>query len=376
MSIPKRLVYVVSEDWVFVSHRLSLAKQALQEGFDVIAITNIDKHEVVLLDAGLKVINVNFSRSFKKPLSDIKSIINLTKIFSQLKPEIVHNVGLKITLLSSIAAFISKVPVVINAYTGLGYVYSSGDKLARLIIFFLNPILRYFTIRDNTWSVFQNGDDRVIFEKNRIINKENTLLIRGSGVDTKEFPLSNEPAKPILVMLASRLLWDKGVGEFVEASKQLKIKFPDVKFVLVGDIDIQNPMSLTKEIINGWVNQAIIEWWGHKQNMPETLKLAHIVVLPSYREGLPKVLLEAASIGRPIVATDVPGCKEIVRNGENGYLVEVKKSVPLAEAIETLILNKELRQEMGKKGRKIVEKELSSEIINKQFTDLYQSLVN
>ena len=371
----KRLIYIVSEDWVFVSHRLTLAKQAIKDGYDVTAITNISNHEDVLLSAGLKVFNINFHRSFKRPFSDVHSIYQLIKLFRLLKPEVIHNIGLKISLISSIAAFIARVPVVINAYTGLGYVFSSNDMLARVIRLLLNSPLKYLNHRASTWVVFQNEDDEALFENSNLINKERTLLIKGSGVDVNEFPFSDELPGQLKVMLASRLLWDKGVGEFIEASRQLKISYPEVTFVLVGDVDEQNPLSLTKEIIDSWVNEGFIEWWGHKQNMPEVLKLAHIVALPSYREGLPKVLLEAASIGRALVATDAPGCREIVRDGVNGFLVQAKESKYLAEVIEKLILNKELRTQMGLKSREIIETELSSEIINKQFIELYNSAI-
>jgi len=371
----KRLIYIVSEDWVFVSHRLTLAKQAIKDGYDVTAITNISNHEDVLLSAGLKVFNINFCRSFKRPFSDVHSIYQLIKLFRLLKPEVIHNVGLKISLISSIAAFIARVPVVINAYTGLGYVFSSNDMLARVIRLLLNSPLKYLNHRASTWVVFQNEDDEALFENSNLINKERTLLIKGSGVDVNEFPFSDELPGQLKVMLASRLLWDKGVGEFIEVSRQLKINYPEVTFVLVGDVDEQNPLSLTKEIIDSWVNEGFIEWWGLKQNMPEVLKLAHIVALPSYREGLPKVLLEAASIGRALVATDAPGCREIVRDGVNGFLVQAKESKCLAEAIEKLILNKELRTQMGLKSREIIETELSSEIINKQFIELYNSAI-
>ena len=371
----KRLIYIVSEDWVFVSHRLTLAKQAIKDGYDVAAITNISNHEDVLLSAGLKVFNINFCRSFKRPFSDVHSIYQLIKLFRLLKPEVIHNIGLKISLISSIAAFIARVPVAINAYTGLGYVFSSNDMLARVIRLLLNSPLKYLNHRASTWVVFQNEDDEALFENSNLINKERTLLIKGSGVDVNEFPFSDELPGQLKVMLASRLLWDKGVGEFIEASRQLKIIYPEVTFVLVGDVDEQNPLSLTKEIIDSWVNEGFIEWWGHKQNMPEVLKLAHIVALPSYREGLPKVLLEAASIGRALVATDAPGCREIVRDGVNGFLVQAKESKCLAEAIEKLILNKELRTQMGLKSREIIETELSSEIINKQFIELYNSAI-
>ena len=187
----KRLIYIVSEDWVFVSHRLTLAKQAIKDGYDVAAITNISNHEDVLLSAGLKVFNINFCRSFKRPFSDIHSIYQLIKLFRLLKPEVIHNVGLKISLISSIAAFIARVPVAINAYTGLGYVFSSNDMLARVIRLLLNSPLKYLNHRASTWVVFQNEDDEALFENSNLINKERTLLIKGSGVDVNEFPFSS-----------------------------------------------------------------------------------------------------------------------------------------------------------------------------------------
>ena len=368
----KRLVYVVSEDWAFITHRLSLAKHAIEKRYEVIAVTNINDHGKNLSDIGIDVININFSRSFKKPFLDLVSLYKLIRVLQRYKPDIVHNVGVKISLLSSLAGLFSKPKVIINAYTGLGYVFSSNSKLAKIIRFLLIPILRFLNSRTNTWTVFQNENDKLLFIKNKLIETSRTKIIKGSGVNTNEFPYMKEPEEPIIVMLASRLLWDKGIGEFVETASELKSKHPEVKFVLVGDIDQQNPMSLETDTLNDWVKEGVIEWWGHKQNMSKILGLSHIITLPSYREGLPKVLLEAASIGRPIVTTNVPGCRDIVRDNVNGFLVDVKESSGLIEAIDKLILNKELRLRMGLAGREIILNELSSKKINEQFIKLYR----
>lgn len=368
----KRLVYVVSEDWAFITHRLSLAKYAIEKGYEVIAVTNINDHGKNLSDSGIDVININFSRSFNKPFLDLISLYKLIRVLQRHNPDIVHNVGVKISLLSSLAGLFSKPKVIINAYTGLGYVFSSNSKLAKIIRFLLIPLLRFLNSRNNTWTVFQNEDDKLLFIKNKIVEASRTKIIKGSGVSTDEFPYMKEPEEPIIVMLASRLLWDKGIGEFVETASGLKSKHPEVKFVLVGGIDQQNPMSLETDTLNGWVKEGVIEWWGHKQNMSKILGLSHIITLPSYREGLPKVLLEAASIGRPIVATNVPGCRDIVRDNVNGFLVDAKESSGLTEAIDKLILNKELRLRMGLAGREIILNELSSKKINEQFIKLYR----
>jgi len=371
----RKLVYVVSEDWYFITHRLSLAKCAIEKGYEIIAVTKINNHGKDLSDIGVEVIDINFSRSFKKPFLDLISLYKLIRVFQTHKPDIVHNVGIKLSLLSSLAGLFSKPKIIINAYTGLGYVFSSNSKLARAIRFLLIPLLRFLNFRNDTWTVFQNENDKSLFLKNNLIQTSRTEIIKGSGVNTDEFPYTKEPDEPTIVMLASRLLWDKGIGEFVKAARGLKTKHPDVKFVLVGDIDPQNPMTLKKGSLNAWVKEGIIEWWGHKQNMPKILGLSHIVTLPSYREGLPKVLLEAASIGRPIVTTNVPGCRDVVRDNINGFLVDAKESSELIEAIDKLIINKDLRLKMGLAGREIIFNELSSKKIDKKFLKLYRKSI-
>lgn len=367
-----KLIIVVSEDRSFWSHRLSLAQSAIEAGFNVTLLTKVNKLEKKIKEKGINVININFVRSAKSPLIDLLNIIKLIFIFRKEKPDLIHNVALKTILIGSLAALFSRNVVVVNAFTGLGYVFSSNQFQAKVIRLFIKPIFRLVMRRRNYWTIFQNPDDLNLFNDLGLIEPDRSMLIRGSGVNTSEFPQIIDTNKIPVVMLASRLLWDKGVGEFVGAAKRLRAENIKAKFVIVGDIDKENPMSIPVATIKQWVSEGYIDWKGHSNSMPEILSSASIVCLPSYREGLPKVLLEAAAVGRPLIATDVPGCREIVKNGENGILVKLKNIDSLYNAIKLLVLNKEMRQLMGECSRRLVESELSSDIINTQILDFYK----
>lgn len=371
-----KLFIVVSEDWSFFSHRLSLALSAINNGFDVTVLTRVDKFDKKFKEKGINVINVNFKRSLKTPLTDFFNLIRLINIFRKEKPDIIHNVALKTIFLSSIAGLFSRKSIIINAFTGLGYVFSSQQLKARIIRVFIKPLFRIVLKGKNYWTIFQNPDDMNLFYQLGMTVPERSVLIRGSGVNINEFSKSIDNNKVPIVMLASRMLWDKGIAEFVEVAKRAHTKNINAKFILVGDVDIENPMSIPESIIKKWVNENNIIWKGHCKNMPETLSSASIICLPSYREGLPKVLLEAAAIGRPLVATNVPGCREIVSNGYNGILVNLKDIDSLYNAIISLISNSEIRKKMGNNSRKLVEKEFSSDIINSQTIKLYKRIKN
>jgi glycosyltransferase involved in cell wall biosynthesis len=288
------------------------------------------------------------------------------------QPDLVHNIAFKPIFYGSIAAFIARVPFIINAPVGMGFVFSSKKwqaKLSRpLVLFayhlFLNPA--------NSCVVFENPDDMHMMTRLGAVSPDRSILIRGAGVDLNLFSLKPAPKGTPVVILAARMLWDKGVGEFVEASRILQKDGIECRMVLVGDPDEGNPASINEQTLCAWQTEGAVEWWGHRDNMPEMLAQSNIVVLPSYREGLPKVLLEAASCGRAIITTDVPGCREIVRHNENGLLVPVNDAHSLAEAIKTLIDNPNLRSRLGKRGREIVEAEFSEEIVIGQTMALYK----
>lgn len=369
-----KVLFFVSEDWYFCSHRLSLAKALKKEGFEIIVCTNISSHGDEIRNCGFKLISVPFYRAFN-PWKDVKTLVCLFLTFKDECPDITHNIALKPVILGSLISLLCRVPRVVNTLTGLGYVFTSRSIFARTLRLFTEPVLRILLKRKNCWIIMQNPDDAELLIKKKILTRDRISLIRGSGVDLNKFKPSPAATGKPLVMMASRLLKDKGVVEFVYAAELIKNSGTDAKFVLVGTIDEKNPSAIDYAQLKEWESKDIIEWWGHRDNMHEVLAEAHIICLPSYREGLPKVLLEAAAVARPIVATDVPGCREIVTHRENGLLVPVRDHIALAEAIKQLINDKKLQDIMGNKGRKMVEKEFSNEIVNRQTIALYNKIL-
>ena len=287
-----------------------------------------------------------------------------------------HHVSLKPVILGSIASYLAKVPYIVNALTGLGTIFVSESlhiKLIKILVF--EPVLGIIFKRKNTYTIVQNIDDKKRLLSLGIIRKDRTFLIKGSGVDITYFNSQPEINDKPIVLFASRMIKDKGVEIFVTAAKKLKEEKINARFVLVGDIDTGNPYSITKDELLEWDNMGIVEWWGYREDMREVFSVSHIVCLPSlYGEGLPKVLLEAAASGKPIIASDIPGCREIVRDGENGILVQVKNVSELSKAITRLLKDKSLREKMGDNGRHIVEKEFTKEIVNRETLEIYKKI--
>jgi glycosyltransferase involved in cell wall biosynthesis len=282
---------------------------------------------------------------------------------------------MKPVLYGSIAAYFSGCKNIVNAFTGLGFLFVSNKLQARLMRSVLKRLFRLSINGKNSRLILQNTDDVNLITTNKIVAKSKIHLIRGSGVDLQQyFPKKENRGVPI-IMLASRMLWDKGIDEYIKAAGYLSSLNIKARFVLVGQTDSENPSGISKQQLNTWVNSGVVEWWGHKENMSEILNQAHVVCLPSYREGLPKVLLEAAACGRPIVTTDAPGCREIVKDGVNGFLVPVRDATAVADALIKLIKSPELRIQMGVKGRELVEKKFSLEKINAETLQVYERLL-
>jgi len=366
----------VSEDWYFCSHRLPIARKALSEGFKVVVVTRISRYRNVIESEGFKVVPINIRRGGVNLFSELNTILTLYLCYKKYNPDIVHHVAIKPVIYGTIVAqFIGSINIV-NAMAGLGFVFISRKKRIRLLRLFVHKLFRFLFKNKNTQLILQNKDDLRYFIKNKLVKKSQVLVIRGSGVNTKIFTPGGEPLGIPIVMLASRMLWNKGVGEFVGAARILKQEGIEARFILVGECDSENPESIPGEQLNEWSKVGMIEWWGAKTSMHKILIQAHIICLPSYREGLPKVLLEAASCEKPIIATDVPGCREVVNNGESGFLVPVEDSISLSYAIKKLVIDSKKRKIMGKNGRKIVEKEFSEEIIVFQTFKLYQRVLN
>lgn len=370
-----RLVFFVTEDWYFCSHRLPLAVAAREAGFDVHVITRVAAHGGEIRSAGLDLIPLDLVRRGKNPLTEWRIIRQLTAIYRRLKPDIVHHVAVKPVIYGSIAARRAGVPHVVNAMAGLGYLYVSSKVTTRLARPLVRAVLRAMLNNPRTTVILQNPDDVALMCDAGTVSRHRVAMIRGSGVDTNVYRQQPEPSGVPVVMLASRLLWDKGVGEFVEAAKRLQAEGREARFVLVGDGDEANPASVDIDTLEGWRRNDNIELWGRRNDMPDVMAQSHIVCLPSYREGVPKVLIEAASCGRPIVTTDAPGCREIVHHGENGLLVPVRDADALADAIRTLLDDPELRSRMGNAGRELVEREFTIEAVVSATLDIYDSLL-
>jgi len=371
----KRLVYFVTEDWYFCSHRLPLAVAAREVGYAVTVVTRVASHGDEIKSAGIDLVPIDLSRRSKNPITELAAIRRLTQVYRALKPDIVHNVALKPVIYGSIAARLAQIKHVVNAIAGLGYIYSSESALARALRPFVKTSMRTLLNNGRTKVILQNPDDVEVMCRSVKVPRERIVLIRGSGVDIEEYGYRPEPEGVPIVMLASRLLWDKGIGEFVAAARILAARGQNARFVLVGDTDDANPASIDADTQDNWRREGHVELWGYRRNMPDVLAQAHIVCLPSYREGVPKVLIEAASCGRAIITTDAPGCREIVRHGENGFLVPVRDAQALADAIGTLLDDPELRSRMGRAGREIVRKEFTVDAVISATLDLYKTML-
>lgn len=370
MTRPLKLLYFVTEDWYFCSHRLPLAVAARQAGYDVSVVTRVQEHGEVIRGAGLRLIPLALDRSGKNPVGELRTLRQVTRIYRNVRPDIVHHVALKPVLYGSIAARFARVPVVINALMGLGYLFSSADLAAKLIRPCVEMGLRGLLGRSRL--IVQNPDDRQLILDKRLSTAERVALIRGSGVDLAKFAPMPEPTGIPLVVLPARLLWDKGIREFVDAARQLRRQGVQARFALVGEPDVSNPAAVPPDMLQAWSTEGAIELWGWRTDMAEVLAQAHIVCLPSYREGLPKALLEAAACGRPLVSCDVPGCREIVQHGVNGLLVAPRDAAALAAALHQLLQDAKQRTEFGRQGRRLVAAEFSVESVIAQTLALYR----
>ncbi|OPY07490.1 MAG: N,N'-diacetylbacillosaminyl-diphospho-undecaprenol alpha-1,3-N-acetylgalactosaminyltransferase [Syntrophaceae bacterium PtaB.Bin095] len=325
--------------------------------------------------AGIRLIPFDLSRKGMNPASELAVLARLVALYRKEKPDIVHQVAMKPVLYGSLAARLSGVSRVVNALAGLGYIFTSDQPKARFLRPVIGSAFRGLLNSRRSRLILQNQDDRAKFIRKRFISEKRIRLIRGSGVDTAVFVPTPEPPGVPVVILPSRMLWDKGVREFVDAAGQLKKRGISARFVLVGDADPHNPSAIPTEQLTAWHAEGAVEWWGRRDDMPAVFEQSHIVCLPSYREGLPKVLLEAASCGRPIVTTDTPGCRDVVRQGENGLLVPVRGTAELADALQLLIEQPELRKKMGCKGREIVVSEFALEKVVAKTMNIYRELL-
>lgn len=370
---PKHLVYVITEDWFFASHFLDRATAAVSAGYKVSVVTRCRETARDFRQHGLSVENIEFSRRGLNPITEFATILRLRSILKRIKPDVVHNIALKPVVLGSLAAQFASVQNIVNAPVGMGYVFTSEENRARILRPIVKALIRYSLNRRNRRVIIENHDDLNNLVSGDFAERDLIALIKGAGVDTEKFAQKPEPSGPVCVIMISRLLGDKGIQEFIDAAKLVKARDHSVRFLLVGDVDDGNPTSLTSRQLIKLKDSRDVTWLGMRTDIAELLGASHIACLPSYREGLPKSLIEAASSGRPIVTTDVPGCREVVTHLVNGLLVKPRDSKDLATAIEKLVGDPELRRTMGAKNRRKAETEFSNEIIIRQTHSVYDS---
>src|SRR5215467_5613357 len=375
MSDRPRLLYLITEDWYFWSHRLDLARHAAQAGFDVVIATRVTEHRDRIQREGFKLLPIRLDRRSRNPIAELAAVLELVRLYRREQPTIVHHVALKPIVYGSFAAWWSGVPNVINAFAGLGYVFTDEKRRSGMLGICLQYLYRILLSLNKSVVIFQNREDRDLLIEDRVVTLEHTRIIPGSGVDTKAFDVGPSPSGSPVVMLAARMLWDKGIGDFVEAVRSLKRQEVFARFVLVGRCDEHNPAAIEQAQLEAWVAEGLIEWWQHREDMPYVFSSATIVVLASYREDLPKALLEAAACGKPLIATDVPGCREIVTHGINGFLVPPRNPAALAGAIDALLRDSALRVRMGQAGRETVLRSFSVEKVTGQLLALYRELL-
>lgn len=368
-----RIVYVVTEDWYFWSHRLDVARAARDAGFDVTIATRVTDHGERIRREGFTLVPLALVRRSRNPVQEWATAAQLVRLYRNVRPDVVHHVAMKPILYGSVAAWIVGVPVVINAFAGLGYTFT--EERIRLFRWSIKVCLKAMVKLSRSLVLVQNHDDQEQLVNEGIVSAGRTKVIAGSGIDLGVFSVQAPPAGMPIVVLPARMLWDKGVGEFVEAARHLRKQGVKARFALVGRRDDHNPAAIQQSVLAAWVEEGFVEWWGHRDDMPAVYQAASLVVLPSYREGLPKVLLEAAASGRAIVTTDVPGCRDVVRHNENGLLVPSKSWKALADAIERLIEDRHRRERMGARGRELAEKEWAVPTIIEKTLALYQSLL-
>jgi glycosyltransferase involved in cell wall biosynthesis len=376
-AVRPRLLFLITEDWYFWSHRLELARAARSAGWDVSVATRVRDHGKLIHDEGFGLLPIRLVRGSRSPIQELLSVVELVRLYRRVRPDVVHHVALKPILYGSVAARSARVPAAVNGFAGLGYAFIESGERKGMLRFILGKALRWALALPHSRVVVQNAEDARELVDTGIVGSDQIQIIRGVGVDMVKFspPLVTQDDNQVpVVVLASRMLWDKGIGEFVEAARLLKLRGIRVQCVLVGMVDMENPAAIPETQLRAWESKGLVRWWGHREDMPNVLASAQIVVLPSYREGLPKVLLEAAACGRPVVATNVAGCREIVKDGINGFLVPPKDPASLSDAITRLLEDPALRIRMGIRGREIVEKEFSVDRISQETLNLYNEL--
>ncbi len=367
-----KILFVANVDWFFISHRLVLAEAALKNGYEVFVAAENTGRSIEIINKGIRFINLSFSRSGTNLTKELISLVRFYKIYNQIKPDVVHHITLKPVIYGSIIARFLKVHGVVNAVSGLGYNFTEGRVgfVSKIMV----NLMKYGFKRENISIIFQNKDDYKELKELGVISDKNSVFwIKGSGVDLNTYKNNTFPSfEKIKILLPSRMLWDKGIQELFDASNTLKDKHKNtLQIILAGLADEDNKAGVSASFLESWQDGEFVKWIGYQKDMFAIYNDCHIVILPSYREGMPKTLIEACSMGRAIITTTAIGCRECVDEGVNGLKVPVKDSLSLASAIEYFINNPNRIIEMGNASRIKAEREFDVNIVINKHLEIY-----
>ena len=388
----RKVALVSNTDFSIYNFRMGLIQALLAKGYQVHIVCPDGEYSQKLVKQGAEHHPLSIDRKGTNPVNELKTIWRLYRIFRKEEFDVVHGFTIKPNIYGAIAAKMAGVPAVINTVTGLGYVFTGSGKKRRLLKILVVALYR-FAFRFASRVIFLNDDDCESFHRYGIGDSRRGIVIRSEGIDSDRYSVSNvrrdklekvrdelglpEDCGQLVVTMIARLIWDKGVREFVEASRLVKSKHTNALFLLVGQIDEGNPAAVPEEYVTGAEREGLVRYLGSREDIPEILSISDIFTLPSYyREGIPMVLLEAMSMCKPVITTNSVGCKELVEEGKNGYLVQPKDHIALASAIETLIIDEQLRIKMGEYGRRKVLSEFEESGVVERIMQIYDELIS
>jgi glycosyltransferase involved in cell wall biosynthesis len=373
----KKLLFIVNVDWFFISHWLHLARTAKHAGYDVHVATSNTKNAALISAEGFICHDIAINRSGTNPIVELLTAVQVFRLLKTVKPDIVHLMTIKPVIYGGLACRLAGIPAVVVGITGLGFVFINKSFKVKLLRLLVVRLYKAVFRHKNILATFENAADKAFFLQSKIVTAEQAKVVDGAGVDLEKYSPSAAPAEIVVITFAARILKDKGFFEFITAARSLKQKYGEaIAFWVAGSPDPVNPASVSQIEIDKLSAENVVTFLGFQSNMADIFSKSSVVVLPSYREGLPKVLMEAAACGRPVITTDVPGCRHVIIPGSTGLLVPPGKSRELAEAILLLINNPDVRVEFGKRGRELAEARFSADKVSADYLSMYHKLLN
>lgn len=376
MKKKTKILFLITEDWYFLSHRLALARACRDLGWEIIVATHVDDCGAKIEQEGFRLVSLQMRRGDRALWKELPSILELARVLRREKPDILFQVGLKPVIYGGLISLFVRPPAVVNLLAGMGYIFTSAGFCIKWVRVMIVAVLKVVLHSSKVWLIVQNQNDAKSLIAGGLISSDRVEIIGGSGVDLDRFVPMPEPPGSIKVSVVSRMLKDKGIRELVLASRELKRRGKPVTIRLIGEPDPGNPSSLSEETLRLWHREGCIEWLGRRDDIPAAWAESHIAVLPSYREGMPKSLIEAAACGRPIVTTDVPGCNELVKDGVSGILVPSRDWIELASAIEKLAARPGLRADLARGARAKVEAGFDEKTVVYRTLNVFRRALN